>query len=421
MMMTHNNIPIPEPRIAHFEQLGFGMFIHWGLYSQLGQGEWIQHLGNIPMLEYVKLQETFAAADFDAKEIARIAKRSGMKYITITTRHHDGFSLYDTRGLNEYDAPHSPAGRDLIAEFVTACREEDLLPMLYHTTLDWHEESFENDFETYLEYLYKSVEILCTHYGKIGGLWFDGNWSKPDADWKLDELYSMIRRLQPDALIINNTGLDQRGATGHPEIDSVTYEQGHPEPMNREGMAKYVAAEMCETINDHWGIGNIDFAYKSVPYLIESLCACRKVGANYLLNVGPTATGRIMPIQRHMMETIGEWIALHSKPIYEGKPSDVKGEGSNFVLETLDGKLYAFIYNLKISGHENVTVGGGGAGDKTFTGLSRKISSIRWLDNGEKLPFKQDETAGSFTFNATGYPYGINLVVRVAEIEAESI
>ncbi|RKN79199.1 alpha-L-fucosidase [Paenibacillus ginsengarvi] len=410
------NVPVPQPRIARFERLGFGMFIHWGLYSQLGKGEWIQKIGSIPQGEYTRLMDTFTAEHFDAREIAGIAKRAGMNYITFTTRHHDGFSLYDTRGLNRYDSMHSPAKRDFVADLIAACREEGLLPVLYHTTLDWYEPSFERDFDAYLDYLYRSVEILCTQYGPIGGLWFDGNWSRPDADWKLNELYGMIRRHQPEALIINNTGLSHRGELGHPEIDSVTFEQGRPKPMDRSGMSKYVAAEMCETINDHWGIGAGDFMYKSVPHLIESLCACRKAGANYLLNVGPTAEGRILTLQQAMLETLGQWFAVNGKPIYEGKPAEAEGEGSNFALETTDGKLYLFIHHLKISGHAAVTVEGGGPGEKTFTGLRREVESVRWLDNGEELEFTQETAAGTFRFKATGFPYGVNYVVRVAEV-----
>ena len=160
----------------------------------------------IPGAEYRKLQESFAGENFDAEKIARLAAETGMKYAVLTTRHHGGFSLYDTKGLNSFDSIHSPAGRDFTREFAEACRAEGIKPFFYHTTLDWMEEDFEKDFDRYLEYLRQSVEILCTEYGEIGGFWFDGNWSRPDADWKLDELYGMIRRLQPNALIINNTG-----------------------------------------------------------------------------------------------------------------------------------------------------------------------------------------------------------------------
>lgn len=272
-------------RVAEFEKNAFGMFIHWGLYSQMGEGEWIWFLKKIEKREYIKLIDTFDPKDFNADNIVNLAKRAGMKYITLTTRHHEGFSLYDTRGLSQFDITHTSCKRDLVLEFVGACRRGGIKPILYHTTLDWYQESYKNDFQSYLEYLRKSVEILCTHYGEIGGFWFDGNWNKPNEDWKLDELYGTIRRLQPNALIINNTGLDDRGTIIHEEVDSVTFEQGRPLPMNREGMKKYITAEMCNTINDDWGIGKLDYMNKSTAELIETLCACRKVGANYLLNV----------------------------------------------------------------------------------------------------------------------------------------
>ena len=129
-------IPAPLPRIAEFEKFGMGMFIHWGLYSQLGRGEWVMFHEKIPKNEYMRLADTFTAENFDSRAIAALAKRAGMKYITITTRHHDGFSLYDTKGLSVFDAPHSAAGRDLIREFVDGCRAEGIVPCFYHTTLD---------------------------------------------------------------------------------------------------------------------------------------------------------------------------------------------------------------------------------------------------------------------------------------------
>ncbi|AZN43106.1 alpha-L-fucosidase [Paenibacillus albus] len=409
-------MPIPSPRVAKFEKQAFGMFIHWGLYSQLGQGEWVQHLKKIPMDEYAVLKDTFTAAEFDARSMARTAKQAGMNYIVLTTRHHDGFSLYDTRGLSDYDAPHSAAKRDLIAEFIQGCREEGITPFFYHTTLDWYQPSFKDDFDSYLEYLRASVEVLCTHYGEIGGFWFDGNWSKPDADWKLDELYGTIRRLQPEAMIINNTGLDLRGEIGHPEVDSVTFEQGRPEPMKREGMSKYVSAEMCQTINGHWGIGRHDFSNKSTGELISNLAACRKVGANYLLNIGPQAGGGISKLQEATLEVIGDWIRLHGNLIYDGKPSPIKGQGNNFALETGDGNKYLFIHDLTIDGHANVTTAALGSGPRVFTNVTDPVASVRWLDNDEELSFTHDAESGLLCFNATGYPYGDNLVVRVAVV-----
>ncbi len=410
-------IPVPEKRIEAFEKFGFGMFIHWGLYSQLGKGEWIQNREHIPCEVYDRLADTFTACDFDAEKIAKLAKKAGMKYITLTTRHHDGFSLYDTCGLTDFDAPHSAAKRDLIREFVDACRSEGIKPFFYHTTLDWHQKIFNTDFKAYLKYLRDSVEILCTNYGEIGGLWFDGNWSKPGADWEEDALYGMIRKHQPEAMIINNTGLQGRGRIGNPELDSVTFEQGRPVPMDREGMPKYLAAEMCQTINAHWGIGTRDFDYQSLGSLIENLCACRKVGANYLLNIGPTAQGGIVKLQEALLESVGEWIAFCGNSIYEGKPCGITS-GKDFALKQ-GNKLFFFIHDLAINGSENVTVGRGGAGPRAFAGVKDRVRNLKWVDNGEKLYYAQNLTDGMFSIDCTGYPYGYNLVVRVAEAELE--
>lgn len=405
-------IPVPKKYIADFEGMGFGMFVHYGLYSQLGMGEWTFWTHKRKMEEYKKLTETFTAEDFDAEHLVLTAKNAGCKYITLTTRHHEGFSLYDTCGLNDFDAPHSAAGRDLIREFVDACNKHGILPVFYHTTLDWYNPDFDNNFDAYLEYLRKSVEILCTNYGKIGGLWFDGNWSKPHADWKLDELYGTIRRHQPEAMIINNTGLSERGKTGHPEIDSVTFEQGRPTAMNREGMEKYIAAEMCHTINDHWGFGANDFNFKSPRELITNLCECRRVGANYLLNIGPTGTGGIQPMQEALFATIGDWMKLYGEAIYEGRPYPAGGMGKHFVLKGKDA-LYLFFYDLGKEIHANVTVPGGKTGPYAFAGVTDEIAAIEWMDNGESLRFSQ--TDGMLAVFATGYAYGASTCVRVAK------
>lgn len=411
-------VPIPLKRVKDFEELGLGMFVHWGLYSQLGIGEWAMKLRRIPKQEYMKLVDTFTACDFDAEELVLTAKEAGAKYIVLTTRHHDGFSLYDTCGLNEYDAPHSPAGRDLIREYVDACNKHGIIPFFYHTTLDWWNDLYDTDFDAYLKYLNDSVEILCKNYGKIGGLWFDGNWDKPDADWKEDELYAVIRKHQPDAIIVNNTGLTARGEAGNIEIDSVTFEQGKPTPMDREGMNKYYAAEMCQTINDHWGVGSCDFNNKSSAELITTLCACRKVGANYLLNIGPLAQGAIAPIQKYTLQCMGDWVKMFETPIRYAKPCGVYGNGDDFALK-LDNKLYFFIYDLTVGGDQNVTVRLGGDKYRKFDGITQKIKSIKWIDNDEQLEFVQDIANKKMTLTATNYPYGINLVVRVAEAEIE--
>lgn len=404
-----------EKYVADFEKLGFGMFVHWGLYSQLGQGEWFFAQGyQNSMEEYSKLKNTFQAEKDWARDLALTAKFAGCRYIVLTTRHHEGFSLYDTCGLNEFDAVHSVAGRDLIREFVDACREYKILPFFYHTTLDWYQKEFETDFNTYLEYLRKSVEILCRNYGKIGGFWFDGNWSKPEADWKEEELYGTIRKYQPEAIIINNTGLNHRGETGNSQIDAVTFEQGKPTPMKREGMKKYLATEMCETINDHWGYGKYDLNVKSPKTLIENLCLCRKVGANYLLNVGLIAQGGLEPIQKEIFCMIGKWMNIYGEAIYQGKPYESAGIGKNFILKG-NHVLYLFFFDLGRSGSENVVTASGFCGSYAFGNVQDQVKQVKWLDNGEELEFVQQK--GMLAVNATGFPYGVSGCVRVAKAE----
>jgi alpha-L-fucosidase len=411
--------PPPSARVTRFERIAFGMFVHWGLYSQLGRGEWAMHMEHIPTDRYMRLMETFTAEDFSGRDLARLARRSGMRYVTHTTRHHDGFSLYDTRGLSPYDVTHTPAGRDLIADFVDGCRAEGIVPMLYCTTLDWTDDRFERDFPAYLRYLRDSVEILCTRYGPIGGFWFDGNWSRPDADWEEDALYAVIRKHQPEAMIINNTGIDHGGRVGHPEIDAVTFERGRPEPIDRRGHPKYLTGEMCHTLNFHWGIAVNDFNCLSPAHVIEELCRCRRAGANLLMNVGPTAAGRVPDYESAVLARVGDWIALHGGPsasIYAGRPDGIAGDGDDFGLRRDDGvDLFVFdltaTANTQARGREER-----GPGPRIFRGVSDVLPEARWLDNDESLKLEQDLGADRFTLHATGYPYGTNTVVRVARL-----
>lgn len=412
-------IPVPEKYIADFERLAYGMFIHWGLYSLLECGEKTLLFNAIPNSEYKALMRRFTAEEFKPRELAKFAKSCGMNYITLTARHHDGFSLFDTCGLNDFDAPHSACSRDLIGEFVEGCNAEGVVPMLYHTTLDWWQDSFKNDFDAYLEYLYKSVELLCKNYGKIGGLWFDGNWSKPDADWKESELYGMIRKLQPEAMIINNTGTSKRGEEGDPEIDSVTFENGRPGKINREGKPKYLAAEMCQPMNTRWGYGAEDFNYQSPADIIETLAVCRRYGSNYLLNVGPYGSGEIPMIQRAILDNTARWIKTTCpEVIYKGRPTDVTGSNEQDFALGMDGKLYLFIHKLSTGGDAHIVINGTSCGIRSFEGIEGKIKSVRWTDNNEELSFADKD--GKWEIYLTDYPYGHNMVVRVAEITLES-
>ena len=410
---TSKALPIAPQYILDFEQLGLGMFVHFGLYSQLRKGEWVKHLYNIDDADYMPLKDTFNPVSM--VEIVRVAQSAGCKYVCLTTRHHDGFSLYDTCGLNDYDAPHALAGRDLVREFVDECRKVNIVPFFYHTTLDWHHPDFNNNFEAYLSYLRKSVELLCTNYGKIGGLWFDGNWSRPNDDWQEEALYSMIRRLQPEAMIINNTGLHARGAKGSEYIDALTYERGLPTPIDRTGMTKYVAGEMCETLNDHWGDAD-DFNFKPLKQLIEEICDCRKVGANMLLNIGPAGDGTVPIMARATMETIGQWMNIYGRAVYNGRPYIATAGVQDFVLRDITDPtlFYLFKYGLSCRGDANVTVADDNDGLAVFENFTPDVLSVRWMDNGKELDFLKD--GATLKVACTHYPYGQNYCVRVAEI-----
>ncbi len=404
--------------ILDFEKLGIGLFVHYGVYSQYEQGEWVLCLHHKDPKEYEQIARNTDFSSFDAMNLVKAAKSLGAKYITLTTRHHDGFSLYDTKGLSDYDVMHTPNGRDLIAEFVTCCRREDIIPFFYHTTLDWHHQLFDKDFDAYLDYLYKSVELLCTNYGEIGGFWFDGNWWKPDADWKLDELYGMIRRLQPNAIIDNNTGLEARGVVGHPEIDCVSFEQGRPTAINHSKYDKYITGEMSFTLNDHWGVAK-DINYKSMQWIVESLATCRKFGCNALVNIGPKMDSSLPLMQSAILEELGKWVDMCGSSIYEGRPSKMTSRTESFVLDHPDSSSYLYFGISGTSGDSHVL----NSSAKDFTTLeqvTKTVLSITFLDNGEKASFSQDLEKQTLLIHPAPFQYGNNFIIRVARIEFES-
>ena len=406
---------IVKDYIKRFEKLGFGMFVHFGLYSVHGKGEWAYNR-NIAPEDYGRLFDEFNPDPDWAENLVATAKRAGCKYITITTRHHDGFSLYDTCGLNDYDAPHSPAGRDLIREFVDSCARHGIIPFFYHTLLDWREKSYKENFPEYLKYLRASVEILCKNYGKIGGLWFDGMWDKKEEDWEEDALYSLIRSYQPEAMIINNTGLSALGELGHIELDSVTFERGRPRPINLESSPKYIASEMCQIFANHWGYAKRDFNFKSLAEIIGDLCICRRYGANLLLNVGPMGNGQLRPLDKAMLETLGEWVDIYSEALYLPRPSgiDVEGKEKEFILRG-DGCYYFFAYDLGMQASVNVELVKNVPNYNNVFTLPERVKSVKWIDSGEDVYFSQD--GDKVTITTTPQLYGEQLVVKVAKIE----
>ncbi len=392
--------------IENFKRLGFGMFIHFGLYSVIGRGEWY-YMQYVPdKNEYENTINKFKITKNWAKNLVKTAKDAGCKYITLTTRHHDGFSLYDTCGLSEFDAPHSPTGRDLIREFVDECNKEGIIPFFYHTLLDWHNPDYNNDFPEYIDYLDKSIEILCKNYGKIGGFWFDGMWDKPNEDWQEDRIYGTIRKYQPEAMIINNTGLNALGQTGHKEIDSVTFERGKPAFVDTS--EKPIAGEVCDALTDHWGYAKYDICLKSPKELIETLVDCRKYDCNLLLNSGLKGNGEMDEGEKAAFKRIGMWIKENKNFIYTAKSTDLTAENADMMT---DGEYYyAAIKGVLMSANCNVAKFGE---SKTVTlNTDKRIVDAEWLDSGKEINLKTDNS-----FVCEPFEYGKSLAVRVAKFK----
>lgn len=392
--------------IENFKRLGFGMFIHFGLYSVIGRGEWY-YMQYVPdKNEYESTINKFKITKNWAKNLVKTAKDAGCKYITLTTRHHDGFSLYDTRSLSEFDAPHSPTGRDLIREFVDECNKEGIIPFFYHTLLDWHNPDYNNDFPEYINYLDKSIEILCKNYGKIGGFWFDGMWDKPNEDWQEDRIYGTIRKYQPEAMIINNTGLNALGQTGHKEIDSVTFERGKPAFVDTS--EKPIAGEVCDALTDHWGYAKYDICLKSPKELIETLVDCRKYDCNLLLNSGLKGNGEMDEGEKAAFKRIGMWIKENKNFIYKAKSTDLTAENADMMT---DGEYYyAAIKGVLMSANCNVAKFGE---SKTVTlNTDKRIVDAEWLDSGKEINLKTDNS-----FVCEPFEYGKSLAVRVAKFK----
>ena len=284
-----------------------------------------------------------------------------------------------------------------------ACNEGGIVPFFYHTLLDWHNPDYNNDFPKYIDYLDKSIEILCKNYGKIGGFWFDGMWDKPNEDWQEDRIYGTIRKYQPEAMIINNTGLNALGQTGHKEIDSVTFERGKPCFVDKS--VKPVAGEMCQVLNDHWGYCKNDVNYKSIKELIENLTDCRKYGCNFLLNAGLTGNGELKKMDACMLEEIGEFIKVNKGFIYNAKPCDVTAEGADVVT---DGEYYyAIIKDVGMSADPNVALGLSAKQVK----INAAVKSAAWLDNGKRIKVKRN------AFAVEPFAYGSSYSVRVAKFK----
>jgi alpha-L-fucosidase len=233
-------------------------------------------------------------------------------------------------------------------------------------------------------------------------------WDKPDADWQIDRLYATIRKQQPTAMIINNTGMEDMGRVGHPEIDSVTYERG--KPALKESGARPVAGEMCQVFFDHWGYAKYDISYKSLMSIIEDLVLCRSSNCNYLLNVGPLGNGDVKPLDKYMMLEIGKWIKYNKDFIYDVKAAEVECENAKLLVDS-KGNYYAVVETPTILSVEHETLDA--LNPLKVVKVGAKIKSARWLDNGRRIKVKNN------SFTTVPFEYGVSMHLRVAKLELE--
>jgi len=394
--------PSPENLEARawFQEARFGLFVHWGVYSLLGDGEWVMNNQNISIEEYEKLPTFFNPVDFNPVEWVTMAKEAGMKYITITSRHHDGFSMFDSK-MTDYDiVDRTPYGKDVLKLLAEECRKQGIKLFFYYSLLDWNRDDYfprgrtgngiqgrgEGNWENYIAFMKGQLRELLTNYGEIGGIWFDGHWDQKEwdgktfgklkVDWHYDELYGMIHELQPQALIGNNHHIGVIEGE-----DFQMFEKDLPgknttgwgTPADQIGA---VPLEVCETINGSWGFNLQDRKHKTEKELIHYLIKAAGYGSNLLLNVGPMPNGKIQPKHQESLKAMGDWLKEHGSTIYGSQKGPIPT--SDDVVSTQKGnKVFLHVLNpeLKLLHMDQVPV---------------KIKSVKDQQSNQKLAFKND-------------------------------
>ncbi len=321
----------PKPDPAWFIESRFGMFIHWGTYAAAARHEWMKSHEKVGREPYLQYFNHFYPDLYDPQEWARMAAKAGMKYFVITTKHHEGFCLWDTQHT-EYKATKTPWGKDLLKPMVEAFRAAGLRVGFYYSLIDWHHPHFtidrfhpqrddaeerakntQRDMRVYAQYMRDQVRELLTQFGPVDIIWYDFSYPGEDGkgrdDWEAEKLYELTRKLQPNILIDNRLDLPGSG-------DFVTPEQFQPvaQPLDEHGQP--AVWEACQTFSGSWGYHRDEATWKSVPQLLWMLIDGVSKNGNLLLNVGPTGRGEFDQRAQERLAGIGEWMKRHSRSIY---------------------------------------------------------------------------------------------------------
>ncbi len=393
-----------------FQDNKFGIFIHWGLYSMIGQGEWYMNY-DVNWKEYEKYASAFYPANFNAEQWVSATKASGARYITITSRHHDGFSMFDTEWCDYDIVDATPFGRDVLKELADECHRQGIRIHFYYSHADWRrpdyprgrtghdtgrEEGLEN-WDTYYEFMNNQLRELLTNYGEVGAIWFDGVWDHdihPDFDWHLDEQYAMIHELQPACLIGNNHHMDV-----NPGEDIQIFERDKP-GENYAGYSEQAISalplETCQTMNGSWGYRIKDQNYKSVEELIHYLVTTAGRNGNLLLNVGPQPNGELPAAALERLAAMGQWLDVYGETIYGTRGGDVAPHPWGVSTRKGD-KLYIHILDL----HDN----------GLYIPLKSKVVNAVEFVGKAKVGFKQDKDGVLLKFD--NVPQDIDYVVEL--------
>ena len=319
-------------RIAWWQEARFGMFIHWGLYAIHGRDGWAMYQDHTPVEEYTKLADEFSPRHYHPRDWVALAQDAGMRYMVLTTKHHEGFCLWDS-AVSDFTAAKTAAKRDLVAEYAEACHAAGMRMGFYYSLLDFRFPGAlpvdppqpQSAYDAMREYAWAQVRELMTNYGKVDILWYD--MPTPAGIWRPEEMNAMVRSLQPDILINNRSGTPEDFGTPEQHV-----------------VAEDRPWEACMTMNDSWGYVPSEKNYKTVMQLLGILGNCAGQGGNLLLNVGPDPEGRIPPPAVDRLRAIGKWMRVNGKAIYGSSPTVLTLSGGLGCSTRVGDKLYLLIH-----------------------------------------------------------------------------